>query len=70
MNKNNGMKSIWFIVGVILFIIGLIVLIAGIYDLFNPADQNIRLYSLHANIWWGLLILVAGFIYIIKNKNK
>jgi membrane protease YdiL (CAAX protease family) len=70
MNKNKEMKSIWFIVGIILFVIGVIVLVAGIYDLFNPADQNTKLYYLHANIWWGIIILVVGFIYIIKNKNK
>jgi uncharacterized membrane protein HdeD (DUF308 family) len=70
MNKNKEMKSIWFLVGVILFVIGIIVFIAGIYDLFNPVDQNTRLSDLHANIWWGLLIIVVGFIYIIKNKNK
>jgi uncharacterized membrane protein HdeD (DUF308 family) len=70
MNTNKGMRSIWFLVGLILTVIGVIVFAAGIYDLFNPTTQNIRLTSLHSNIWWGALIIIAGVIYILKNKNK
>jgi len=65
-----GMRSIWFLVGLIMFMIGLIELSAGIYDLFYPSNQDVKLAYLHANIWWGVLIIVAGIIYIVKNKNK
>jgi hypothetical protein len=70
MNRNSGMRSIWFLVGSIMSVIGFIVLVAGIYNLFHPADQNIRLSNLHANIWWGLLIMATGLVYLLKNKNK
>jgi hypothetical protein len=70
MNKEKGMRSIWYFVGLIMLIIGIIVVAAGIYDLINPTTQNIRLTSLHTNIWWGALIAIAGLIYTLKNKNK
>ena len=70
MNKEKGMRSIWYFVGLILLVIGIIVFAAGIYDLLNPAKQDIKLTSLHTNIWWGVLIAITGLIYIMKNKNK
>jgi uncharacterized membrane protein HdeD (DUF308 family) len=70
MNKEKGMRSIWYFVGLIMFLIGIIVFAAGIYDLMNPSDHDIKLTSLHTNIWWGALITITGIIYIIKNKNK
>lgn len=70
MNKEKGMRSIWYLVGLILLAIGILVFIAGIYNLINPTDQNIKLTGLHTNIWWGALIAVTGAIYIVKNKDK
>ena len=70
MNTEKRMRSIWYFVGLIMLIIGIIVFVAGIYDLINPANQNIKLTNLHTNIWWGALIAIAGVIYLIKNKNK
>ncbi|HPG41292.1 MAG TPA: hypothetical protein PLP19_18825 [bacterium] len=65
-----GMRSIWFFVGLILTAIGIIVLAAGIFELFYPANPEVRLAGLHANIWWGGLIIIFGLIYTITNKNK
>jgi hypothetical protein len=70
MSEQKGMRSIWFLVGLIMFAIGSIVIVAGIFDLFYPSDQNIRLANLHANIWWGAIIALTGIVYIVKNKNK
>jgi uncharacterized membrane protein HdeD (DUF308 family) len=70
MNIEKGMRSIWYFVGLIMLIIGIIVFVAGIYELINPANQNIKLTSLHTNIWWGAIITIAGIIYTLKNKNK
>ncbi|MGO9482794.1 MAG: hypothetical protein ACLP05_13575, partial [Candidatus Kryptoniota bacterium] len=55
-----GMRSIWYFVGLIMSAIGLIEVLAGIYDLYFPSAQDIRLANLHANIWWGVMILIAG----------
>ncbi len=68
--EKKGMRSIWYFVGLIMFAIGLVELAAGIYDLFYPSAKDIKLVNLHANIWWGIIILITGLIYIVKNKNK
>jgi hypothetical protein len=68
--EKKGMRSIWYFVGLIMFAIGLVELAAGIYDFIFPPKETVRLANLHANIWWGILIIVAGIIYILKNRNK
>jgi len=70
METENGMRSIWFFVGLILLTIGILVFLAGIYELINPTIQNVKLSNLHTNIWWGALIAVVGLIYTVKNRNK
>lgn len=66
----NGMRNIWFFVGLILVAIGFIVIVAGIYDLFFPTNNATKLANLHTNLWWGGIIFITGIIYIAKNKNK
>jgi hypothetical protein len=65
-----GMRSIWFFVGLLLSAIGLIELAAGVYDLFSPTKLDVTLANLHANIWWGMLITIAGVTYLLKNRSK
>jgi hypothetical protein len=61
------MISIWFFIGISLAINGALILAAGIYQLISPpTDPGIVLYSLHANIWWGAVLLVIGLIYCIR----
>jgi|WetSurMetagenome_2_1015567.scaffolds.fasta_scaffold84336_2 hypothetical protein len=66
----NKMRSIWFFVGLVMSAMGFITILAGIYSLHTPENQDVRLSNLHANIWWGALILVTGLIYVVKNRNK
>jgi len=70
MDAKKGMRNIWFFVGWILFIIGLVELTAGIYSLLSSSYRDIRLAHLHANIWWGILIMFSGLLYLLKNKNE
>ena len=61
------MISIWFFIGISLAINGALILAAGIYQLINPpVDPGIVLYGLHANVWWGAILLVIGLIYCIR----
>lgn len=61
------MVSIWFFIGISLAVNGALILGAGIYQLVNPPlHPNVVLFSLHANVWWGALLLVIGALYCIK----
>ncbi len=70
MQTEKKMRNIWFFVGWILLLIGLVELSAGIYNLYFPSGENIKLIDLHANIWWGIIIIIAGIVYLLKNWNK
>jgi len=63
-----GMVSIWFFVGVLLLIYGILIFGAGIYDLSHP--PNVVLANLHAEIWWGALLIVMGAFYSIRFSPK
>ena len=58
------MVSIWFFIGVLLLIYGILILGAGIYGLSHPPD--VKLADLHAEIWWGALLIVMGAFYSIR----
>jgi hypothetical protein len=61
------MVDIWFFVGISLAIDGALALAAGIYQLINPpAHPDVVLFQLHANIWWGAVLLVVGLIYCAR----
>jgi hypothetical protein len=59
-----GMVSVWFFIGVLLLIYGVLILGAGIYALSNPPD--VKFAELHAEIWWGALLIVMGLFYSIR----
>ena len=69
-NDGKGMRSIWYFVGLLLSVIGLIEIAAGISDLCFPSAGDIRLSHLHANLWWGFIIVVIGLVYVVKNRNN
>jgi len=61
------MISIWFFIGISLAVNGALILSAGIYQLVEPpADTDIILFSLNANLWWGALLLICGLIYCVR----
>jgi hypothetical protein len=63
-----GGISIWFFIGVSLLVNGVLIVGAGIWELLRPPplDARVVLYNLHANIWWGALLLVFGLVYCVK----
>jgi hypothetical protein len=63
-----GGISIWFFIGVSLLVNGILIVGAGIWELLlpPPLDARVVLYNLHANIWWGALLLVFGLVYCVK----
>jgi len=57
---------IWFFIGVLLGTYGLLIFGSGIYGLIHPPERTVALSYLHADIWWGALLLVLGIVYIVK----
>jgi hypothetical protein len=61
------MVSIWFFIGVSLAVNGALILAAGVYQLlYPPVHPGVVLFHLHANVWWGAVLLVCGLIYCFK----
>ncbi len=63
--KPGGSLSIWFFIGVCLFVNGALIFGRGIYELISPPQTQVVLSSLHANIWWGGLLLALGLFYCL-----
>ena len=65
------MISIWFFIGIALAVNGALILAAGIYQLVDPpAIPSVVLFNLHANVWWGALLLVVGILYCVRFAPK
>ena len=64
--KSGGSLSIWFFIGVSLAVNGTVIFATGIYELLNPPETKVVLYELHANVWWGAVLLILGVIYSIR----
>lgn len=65
MHEEHGL-SIWFFVGLMLTVYGIIILIANIQALFSPVrNANVVLAGLHSGIWWGILLILLGILFLI-----
>ena len=64
--KSGGSLSIWFFIGVSLAVNGAVIFGEGIYELISPPVQQVVLYNLHANIWWGAVLLVLGLVFSVR----
>jgi len=65
------MISIWFFIGIALAVNGALILIAGLDQLINPPlNPSVVLFNLHANVWWGALLLLIGLAYCFRYSPK
>jgi hypothetical protein len=64
--KSGGSLSIWFFIGVSMLVNGILICGTGLYELASPPENRVVLYDLHANIWWGGVLLVLGILYCIR----
>jgi hypothetical protein len=62
------MLSIWFFIGVLLTLYGILILGSGIINYGNP--PNVVEAGLHAEIWWGALLLAIGLFYSIRFRPR
>jgi hypothetical protein len=69
MRKGGGI-SIWFFVGVSLLVNGALILGAGLWEVFYPPPNPVVLFRLHANLWWGAVLLLLGILYSLKFSPK
>jgi len=59
--------SIWFFIGLSLLVNGVLIAGAGIWEVMHPPlVPTVVLFSLHANVWWGAILAVAGAFYCYK----
>lgn len=64
--KSGGSLSIWFFIGVSLAVNGAVIFATGIYELMSPPEHPVVLSALHANIWWGGVLLVLGLFFSLR----
>jgi uncharacterized membrane protein YbhN (UPF0104 family) len=69
MTQERRMKSIWYFIGLVLFAMGLVLLVAGIVEYGNQRTNTV-LAGLHADIWWGCLMMVVGAVFYLTNRNS
>lgn len=62
MHSESGI-SIWLFIGTLLTIYGALILGYGLYSLVSPPARPPVLAELHADIWWGAVLLVIGIAY-------
>jgi len=61
--KSGGSLSIWFFTGLCLGVTGALIFATGIYEIISPPATKVVLYNLHANIWWGAVLLASGLFF-------
>jgi len=64
--KSGGSLSIWFFIGISLAVNGAIICATGIYELVSPPANQVILYNLHANVWWGGVLFLLGLFFSIR----
>jgi hypothetical protein len=70
---DEGGVSIWFFIGISLLVNGILICGAGVWEVMHPPVNPVVLFHLHANVWWGAILLVIGLIYCLQfspNRNK
>ncbi len=69
MTDTPKMLSIWFFVSIVLGVFGLIVLAMGTYHLISPPpDPTYQLAHLHADFWWGIVMVVFAAALFIGDR--
>ncbi len=64
------MKSIWYLVGLLLLAMGTVITVTGIVQFFNPPETTTVLSHLHPGLWWGLVMLAAGAAFFFGGRNR
>jgi hypothetical protein len=59
---------IWFFIGVLLTVYGILIFASGLYGWAHPPPKaaQVALWGLHADLWWGALLVIIGGIYVTR----
>ena len=57
---------IWFFIGISLLVNGILIVGAGVWEIFHPPANPVVLFHLHANVWWGAVLLLLGIVYCVR----
>ncbi len=68
MHDHEKQIPIWFFIGCLLAVYGVLITGAGIYEWLNPPppEKMVKLWHYHADVWWGLGLVVFGLFYVVK----
>jgi hypothetical protein len=70
MDKNEQIP-IWFFIGGLLLVYGVIITAVGVYFLFAAhANRDLALQGLHADLWWGIILIVLGGFYALHYRPR
>jgi hypothetical protein len=58
--------SIWFLCGIILSVYGITITASGIYNAYNP--PAVFGSSLHLDLFWGIVLLATGLVFLILQR--
>jgi hypothetical protein len=64
--KSGSHLSIWFFTGLCLGVNGALIFAWGIYETMVPPANKVVLYDLHANVWWGGVLLIMGVFFSLR----
>ncbi len=70
MTHTPKMRSIWYFVGLVLLTMGGLVFLAAVIDYIGGTYGNTVLAETRPGLWWGGIMLVAGVIFFVKNRNS
>jgi hypothetical protein len=64
--RDEGGVSIWFFIGISLLVNGILITAAGVWEVLHPPENPVMLFNLHANVWWGAILLLIGLGYCLQ----
>jgi len=64
--KSGSHLSIWFFTGLCLGVNGALIFATGIYEIIQPPENQVVLSNLHANVWWGAVLLILGVFFSLR----
>jgi FtsH-binding integral membrane protein len=62
MSEKHHIVPVWFFVGVLLLVYGVMIFISGLVEWSHPPGTVLA--ELHAPVWWGMLLIVLGSVYV------